>query len=134
MSKYNNAALLPSLLSSFQPLHPVLWQPRGQYHKTILTQNSYKTSMITMKLVRLYGVKFHVEIFGTPLFQNGTPIFQMGLLLLEKEESRTPTFEIQVRTLLDRLKTTFSRLLCKAKTRTSCERVLNTCMKSKDFN
>ena len=44
-------------------------------------------------------VKFHVEIFGTPLFQNGTPIFQMGLLFLEKEESLTPTFEIQVRTL-----------------------------------
>ena len=44
-------------------------------------------------------VKFYVEIFGTPLFQNGTPIFQMGLLFLEKEESRTPTFEIQVRTL-----------------------------------
>ena len=54
-------------------------------------------------LVRLFFffflVKFHVEIFETPLFQNGTPIFQMGLLFLEKEESRTPTFEIQVRTL-----------------------------------
>ena len=53
-----------------------------------------------IKLVRLFLVKFHVEIFGTPLFQNGTPIFQMGLLFLEKEESRTPTFEIQVRTLV----------------------------------
>ena len=52
-----------------------------------------------MKLVRLFWVKFHVEIFGTPLFQNVTPIFQMGLLFLKKEESRTPTFEIQVRTL-----------------------------------
>ena len=44
-------------------------------------------------------MKFHVEIFGTPLFQSRTPIFQMGLLFLEKEESQTPTFEIQVRTL-----------------------------------
>ena len=34
-------ALLPSHVSSFQLLHPVLWQPQGQYHKTILTQNSY---------------------------------------------------------------------------------------------
>ena len=34
-------ALLPSHVSFFQLLHPVLWQPQGQYHKTILTQNSY---------------------------------------------------------------------------------------------
>ena len=31
----------------------------------------------------------------------GTPIFQMGLIFLEKAESLTPTFEIQVRTLRD---------------------------------
>ena len=54
---------------------------------------------LTIKLERLFWVKFHVEIFWTPLFQNGTPIFQMGLLFLKKEESRTPSFEIQVRTL-----------------------------------
>ena len=35
------AALLPSDVSSFQLLHPVLWQPQGQYHETILTPNSY---------------------------------------------------------------------------------------------
>ena len=29
----------------------------------------------------------------------GLHFFRMGLLFLEKEESRTPTFEIQVRTL-----------------------------------
>ena len=97
MSKYNNTALLPSHVSSFQLLHLVLRQPQGQYHKTILTQNSYWTSKITIKLIRLFWVKFHVEVFGTPLFQIGTPIFQVGLLILEKEESRTPTFEIQVR-------------------------------------
>ena len=102
MSKYRyNAALLPSHVSPFQLLHPVLWQPQGQYHKTILTQNSYLTSKITIKLVRLFGVKFRNEIFGTPLFQNGTPIFQMGLLFLKKEESQTPTFNIQVRTLME---------------------------------
>ena len=32
-------------------------------------------------------------------FSDWAPIFQMGLLFLEKEESRTPTSEIQVRTL-----------------------------------
>ena len=100
MSKYNYTALLPSHVSSFRLLHPLLWQPQGQYHKTILTQNSYKTSKVTIKLVRLFWVKVHVEIFGTPLFQIGTPIFLMGLLFLEKEESWTPTFEIQVRTLI----------------------------------
>ena len=42
MSKYNNTALLLSHVSSFQLLHPVLWQPQGQYHKTILTQNNTK--------------------------------------------------------------------------------------------
>ena len=39
-----------------------------------------------------------LKSLGLHFFQNGTPIFQMGLLFLEKEESRTPS-EIQVRTL-----------------------------------
>ena len=78
-------AFLRSHVSSFQLLHPVLWQPQGQYHKTILTQNSYWTSKITIKLVRLFWVKFHVEIFGTSLFSewdsyfsDGTPVFGKG--------------------------------------------------------
>ena len=101
MSKYKyNTALRPSHVSPLTLLHPVLWQPQGQYQQTILTQNSYYTRKITIMLVKLFGVKFHVEIFGTPLFQNGTPIFQMGLLFLKKEESRTPTFKVQVRTLV----------------------------------
>ena len=40
-----------------------------------------------------------LKSLGLHFFQNETPIFQMGLLFLEKGESRTPTFEIQVRTL-----------------------------------
>ena len=40
-----------------------------------------------------------LKSLGLHFFQNGTPIFQMGLLFLEMEESQTPTFEIQVRTL-----------------------------------
>ena len=85
MSKYNNTALLPSHVSSFQLLHPVLWQPQAQYHKTILTQNSYWTNKITIKFVRLFFlVIFHVEIFGTSLFQNGTPIFSDGTPIFGK--------------------------------------------------
>ena len=49
-----------------------------------------------------------LKSLGLHFFQNGTSIFQMGLLFLEKEESRTPTFEIQVRTL----EYTFSVTLC----------------------
>ena len=67
-----------------------------------ISQDNFNTKFLLgkFKLVRLLAVKFHVEIIGTLLFHDGTPIFQMGLLFLEKEESGTPTFKIQVRTLV----------------------------------
>ena len=52
-----------------------------------------------IKLVRFLGAKFHVGIFGTPLFQDRNPTFQMGHLFLEMEESQTVCLDLFVQKL-----------------------------------